>query len=123
MPSDFEITAELMYTNSSNSYPQIYIGTGLNTNSIGFGQIYQDGRQGFEFKKNNSRLTLQVTTSTATINTWFTIKFTKQGNDYSLQFNNETLTYTNSTVTPTYIFLIYNPSSNSKCRNIKIKAL
>ena len=110
-----------MGTTTNQSYPQLYLGTELNVNNIAVGQMTKEGLQGFEFKKNNSRVTLQMTNSNATVNTYYTVKFTKNGNNYSFEFNNETLTYTNSTVTPTYLFLIYLPYA--KARNIKIKSI
>ena len=75
MPSeDFSISAELMYTSSRNAYPQLYIGTELNVNNIAFGQMREGGNQGFEFKKNNTRVTFQEFNSTQSSNTWYHIE-------------------------------------------------
>lgn len=124
MPNgDFEIEADLMGTATTNSYPQLYIGTVLNTNHISIGQMTSNGNNyvGMELKKNNTRITLQQFNTKQSTNVYYNIKLTRIGNDYTIYWNNQTLTYTNSTVEPTYLFLIYLPSG--KCKNIKIKAL
>lgn len=118
---DFSISAELMYTSSRNAYPQLYIGTELNVNNIAFGQMRETGRQGVEFKKNNTRLTLQEFNSLQSVNQWYGIELKRENDLYSLIWNNNTLTYTDSSVIVDYLFLIYLPYG--KCRNVKIKPL
>ena len=120
LPSDFEIDVDLMATSSSDSYPQVYIGTELNTNHISFGQMSQQ-KQGVEFKKNNSRLTLLLTNGSQSVNNWYNVTLKKQGDDYTFLWGNETLSYTNSSISADKLFLIY--LSNGKSRNLKIKPL
>ena len=119
LPSDFEITTEF-YMGAYDHYCQVYIGTELGVNNIAFGNVVS-GYQGWEFKKNNTRLTLAYQNFKPSLNTWYTVKVSKEGNNYTLECNNSTLTYTNSTIIPSYIFLIYLP--DGKCRNIRIKEL
>lgn len=124
MPNgDFEIEADLIGTATTNSYPQLYIGTALNTNHISVGQMTSNGSNyvGMEFKKDNSRLSLQQFNTSQPVNTYYPIKLTRVGNLYTLYWNNQTLTYTNSTILPTYLFIIYLPYG--KCKNLKIKPL
>ena len=120
LPSDFEINIDLMATSSSDSYPQVYIGTELNTNHISFGQMSQQ-KQGMEFKKNNSRLTLLLTNGSQSANNWYNVTLKKQGDDYTFLWGNETLSYTNSSISADKLFLIYLP--NGKSKNLKIKPL
>ena len=121
MPTgDFSISAELKYT-GNNAYPQLYIGTELNVNNIAFGQIDRNGSQGYEFKKNNSRLTMQQFNTTQPSNEWYNIELKRENDLYTLIWNDNTLTYTNSSVIVSYLFLLYLP--NGQCRNIKIKPL
>lgn len=124
MPTgDFEISADLMGTASNGSFPQLYLGTALSTQHISIGQMTSNGNNyvGMEFKKDNSRLTLQQFNTKQSTNVYYNVKLTRVGNDYTLYWNNQTLTYTNSTINPTYLFLIYLP--HGKCKNIKIKPL
>ena len=125
MPTgDFEVSADLMGTALSGSYPQLYIGTILNTNHISIGQMTSNGSAnyvGMEFKKDNSRISLQSFTDSQSKNTYYNIRLTRVGNLYTLYWNNQTLTYTDTQITPTYFFLIYLP--NGKCKNVKIKPL
>ena len=120
LPSDFEINIDLMSTSSNNSYPQVYIGTELNNNHISFGQMSQQ-KQGMEFKKNKSRLTLLLTNGSQSTNNWYNVTLKKQGDDYTFLWGNETLSYTNSSISADKLFLIYLP--NGKSKNLKIKPL
>ena len=109
-----------MSTSSNNSYPQVYIGTELNNNHISFGQMSQQ-KQGMEFKKNKSRLTLLLTNGSQSTNNWYNVTLKKQGDDYTFLWGNETLSYTNSSISADKLFLIYLP--NGKSKNLKIKPL
>ena len=106
--------------NQRNEYPQFYVGTELSTNHVSVGEMNQ-GYFGTEFKKNNTQLTRLLTNNTKSANTWYTCKLRKEGNDYSVIIDNETLTYTTDQMNPQYLFLIYLP--NGKSKNLKIKPL
>lgn len=122
MPTgDFEVSADFYHTSDSNSYPQLYIGTELSVNNIAYGKIH-NYKYGAEFKKNGSRLTMIETNANLSNNTYHTIKLTRIGDLYTVICDNgETLTYSNNTIPPTYLFIIYVPQS--KIKNIKIKPL
>ena len=124
LPSDnFEISADIL-SNKWDGYPQIYFGTELNVNNVAFGHIVSHDSiiyHGAEFKKNNSRLTMLETSSSKSTNTWYPVTLQKQGSNYSIICGNETLTYSNNTITIEKLFLIYIP--NGKVKNLKIKAL
>lgn len=122
MPTgDFEVSADFYHTSNWDSFPQLYIGTELNVNNIAYGKIHNN-KYGAEFKKNGSRLTMIETNADLSNNTYHTIKLTRIGDLYTVICDNgETLTYSNNTILPTYLFIIYVPQS--KIKNIKIKPL
>lgn len=119
LPSNFEISVELMATTSYGAFPQIFIGDGQGDEYVSFGQMNLQ-KQGINFHTPTSGYQPLVQYN-QTPNEWYTVILTKQGDNYQFKWSNETLSHTNSTISTDKLYLIR--LVNGKCRKIKIKPL
>lgn len=119
LPSDFEISVELMATTSYGAYPQLFIGDGQGEEYVSFGQLNMQ-KQGMDFHTSTSSY-VPLVQNNQTPNEWYTVILIKQGDSYQFKWSNETLNHTDSTISTDKLYLI--SLVNGKCRNMKIKPL
>ena len=122
MPNgNFEISFKIKPTSRSNSWANVNLGTDDN-NKVMVGQAGSNGGIYLQIKKNASVLISQSTPTVAPLNTDTLFKYSYVDGLHTITgLNNETITYTDSTVDLSNIFKM--DISNNHLKELLIKPL